>query len=144
MSLFIYSNTPSVIFLSNHYQHKHAKRLTMIWVDAWYERFTRITKIHDVMKQQNWFWIWYFYIIMHFDKFDLNHERVKIGFLLDWKCILNKFRNSVMQHLYYMVIPTFFIMQWKSAYIINRWFITCRYQISNEFTTAIYRCKNVV
>ena len=34
MSLFIYSNAPSVIFMSNHYQHKHAKRLTMFWVDA--------------------------------------------------------------------------------------------------------------
>ena len=67
-----------------------------------------------------------------------------INSIMNIKSKINKSKNSVVQHLYYMVIPHFSLCNEKGAYIINRWFITCRYQISNEFATAIYRCKNVV
>ena len=143
MSLFIYSNTPSVIFMSNHYQHKHAKRLTMLWVDAWYERFTQILQIHDVMKQQISFRLGYF-SYDYFDRFDSNHERVKMVFILDCKCRHVNLKIQSCNIYSTWLFQLVWLCDEKSTNIINRWFITCRYQISNEFTTAIYRCKNVV
>ena len=44
------------------------------------------------------------------DKFNKFNNKFKI----------NKFKNSIVQHLYYMVIPHFSLCNEKGAYIINR------------------------
>ena len=43
---------------------------------------------------------------------------VKMGLLLGWTYRLNKLRNSIVQHPYYMVIPPFFDYAMKKVHTV--------------------------